>query len=73
MDVREPALPVDPRLPGEPTLAEVGVARMWLARRGVLVWLPTRVLALRLGARDARTRGPGYGIVLLALWPFCWV
>ncbi|MEV6646141.1 hypothetical protein [Amycolatopsis sp. NPDC051371] len=43
MDVREPALPVDPRLPGEPTVLEVGRTRMWLARRGVPVWLPTRL------------------------------
>ncbi|MBE8517611.1 hypothetical protein ILP97_08855 [Amycolatopsis sp. H6(2020)] len=51
MIVREPALPVDPRLPGEPTLLEVGSTRVWLGRRGVLVWLPTRLLALRIGAR----------------------
>ncbi|MEU0795102.1 hypothetical protein ABZ342_33990 [Amycolatopsis sp. NPDC005961] len=74
MDVREPALPVDPRLPGEPTLAEVTVARMWLGRRGVVVWLPTRVLALRLGARDGRTRGlPVHAIVLPMLGWFGWV
>ncbi|WP_086845532.1 hypothetical protein [Amycolatopsis kentuckyensis] len=51
MIVREPALPVDPRLPGEPTLLEVGSTRVWLGRRGVVVWLPTRLLALRIGAR----------------------
>lgn len=51
MIVREPALPVDPRMPGEPTVLEVGSARLWLGRRGVLVWLPTRLLALRIGAR----------------------
>ncbi len=51
MIVREPALPVDPRLPGEPTVLEVGCARLWLGKRGVRVWLPTRLLALRIGAR----------------------
>ncbi|MEU8635688.1 hypothetical protein AB0C38_26280 [Amycolatopsis sp. NPDC048633] len=56
MDVHEPALPVDPRLPGEPTVAEVGAARMWLGRRGVSVWLPTRLLALRIGSREWATR-----------------
>jgi hypothetical protein len=52
VEVREPALPVDPRLPGEPMLVEVNAARMWLGRRGVVVWLPTRLLALRLGSRE---------------------
>jgi hypothetical protein len=42
---------VDPRLPGEPTMLEVGSTRLWLGRRGVRVWLPTRLLALRIGAR----------------------
>ncbi|MFF1609722.1 hypothetical protein ACFVYA_18250 [Amycolatopsis sp. NPDC058278] len=56
MIVREPALPVDPRLPGEPTLLEVGSTRLWLARRGVRVWLPTRLLALRIGARGFGVR-----------------
>lgn len=56
MDVREPALPVDPWLPGEPTLAEVAAARGWLARRGVLVWLPTRLLSLRVGSREWAAR-----------------
>ncbi|RSD13266.1 hypothetical protein [Amycolatopsis eburnea] len=69
MDVREPALPVDPRWPGEPTVLEVGKARAWLARRGVAVWLPTRVLALRLGGRGLGTRGtPVYAIVFAVLW-----
>ncbi|WP_410636422.1 hypothetical protein [Amycolatopsis sp. cmx-4-83] len=69
MNVREPALPVDPRWPGEPTVLEVGRARRWLARRGVAVWLPTRVLALRLGGRGIGTRGtPGFAIVLAVLW-----
>ncbi|KDN17582.1 hypothetical protein DV20_35225 [Amycolatopsis rifamycinica] len=44
-------MPVDPRLPGEPTMLEVGSTRLWLGRRGVRVWLPTRLLALRIGAR----------------------
>ncbi len=71
MDVREPALPVDPRLPGEPTTGEVAAARAWLARRGVRVWLPTRLLSLRLGSREWATRtvspwfGAGYVAVLL--------
>lgn len=71
MDVREPALPVGPWQPGEPTLGEVAAARAWLARRGVRVWLPTRLLSLRLGSREwaARTVSPwfvaGYFIVLI--------
>ncbi|MEV6878377.1 hypothetical protein [Amycolatopsis sp. NPDC051128] len=69
MTVREPALPVDPRLPGEPTVLEVGGTRLWLARRGVLVWLPTRLLALRIGGRRLRGVGtPTYSIVLAVLW-----
>ncbi|MEV4057531.1 hypothetical protein AB0J55_40545 [Amycolatopsis sp. NPDC049688] len=71
MIVREPALPVDPRLPGEPTLLDVARARAWLGRRGVQVWLPTRLLALRLGARGFATRGlPGYLILVACLWWF---
>ncbi|MGW3959247.1 hypothetical protein ACWED2_05455 [Amycolatopsis sp. NPDC005003] len=71
MTVREPALPVDPRLPGEPTVLEVGWARLWLGKRGVRVWLPTRLLALRLGARAMGGRGtPSYAIVFAALWSF---
>ncbi|MFJ7212313.1 hypothetical protein [Amycolatopsis sp. NPDC098790] len=63
MDVREPALPVGPWLPGEPTAGEVAAARAWLARRGVRVWLPTRLLSLRLGSREwaARTVSPWFG------------
>ncbi|WP_370968682.1 hypothetical protein [Amycolatopsis sp. cg9] len=69
MDVRVPALPVDPRWPGEPTVLEVGKARLWLARRGAPVWLPTRVLALRLGGRGIGTRGtPVFAIVFAVLW-----
>ncbi|MEU5264133.1 hypothetical protein [Amycolatopsis sp. NPDC021455] len=69
MDVREPALPVDPRLPGEPSLLEVGRTRAWLARRGVSVWLPTRLLALRVGGRGVKTRGtPGYLIGAVCSW-----
>ncbi|WP_410572857.1 hypothetical protein [Amycolatopsis sp. cmx-4-61] len=69
MIVREPALPVDPRLPGEPTVLEVGSARKWLARRGVVVWLPTRLLALRLGGRALGGRGvPAFLIVFAVLW-----
>ncbi|WIY05738.1 hypothetical protein QRX60_18520 [Amycolatopsis mongoliensis] len=56
MIAREPALPVDPRLPGEPTALEVGCTRLWLGRRGVRVWLPTRLLALRIGARGFELR-----------------
>ncbi|MGW5721986.1 hypothetical protein ACWEVP_37845 [Amycolatopsis sp. NPDC003865] len=65
MEVREPALPVGPWLPGEPTLGEVAAARAWLARRGVGVWLPTRLLSLRLGSREwaARTVSPWFGAV----------
>ncbi|MDS0137585.1 MULTISPECIES: hypothetical protein [unclassified Amycolatopsis] len=69
MIVREPALPVDPRLPGEPTVLEVGWARLWLGKRGVRVWLPTRLLALRLGGRAIGARGtPTYAIVFAVLW-----
>jgi hypothetical protein len=69
--VREPALPVDPRLPGEPTLLEVGSTRLWLARRGVRVWLPTRLLALRIGARGFGVRErPEYAILAAVLVPF---
>jgi len=68
--VREPALPVDPRLPGEPTLLEVGSTRVWLGRRGVQVWLPTRLLALRIGARRyAVPERPEY-VVAAALLTF---
>ncbi|MGW4520013.1 hypothetical protein [Amycolatopsis sp. NPDC004378] len=71
MVVREPALPVDPRLPGEPTVLEVGRARMWLARRGVSVWLPTRLLALRIGGRGAAGRGiPAYTLGVAFVWLF---
>ncbi|MCR6487216.1 hypothetical protein M8542_30745 [Amycolatopsis sp. OK19-0408] len=71
MDVREPALPVDPRLPGEPTVLEVGHARRWLARRGAVVWLPTRLLALRLGGRSLGGFGiPAYVVVFAVLWWF---
>ncbi|MGK3201226.1 hypothetical protein [Amycolatopsis sp. MEPSY49] len=65
MDVREPALPVDPWLPGEPTVAEVAAARAWLAQRGVRVWLPTRLLSLRLGSREwaAKMVSPWFGAV----------
>ncbi|MET8996226.1 hypothetical protein [Amycolatopsis sp. NPDC004169] len=71
MIVREPALPVDPRLPGEPTVLEVGWTRLWLGKRGVLVWLPTRLLALRVGGRAIGARGtPAYAIVFAALWSF---
>ncbi len=67
--MREPALPVDPRLPGEPTVLEVGRTRLWLARRGVRVWLPTRLLALRIGGRANGGRGtPPYAIVFWVLW-----
>lgn len=69
MDVREPALPVDPWLPGEPTLGEVAAARGWLAQRGVRVWLPTRLLSLRLGSREwaAGTVSPWYAVGYAAL------
>jgi len=71
--VREPALPVDPRLPGEPTLLEVGSTRVWLARRGVLVWLPTRLLALRIGARGFGLRDrSASAIVVAVLLSFGW-
>ncbi|MGW4062595.1 hypothetical protein ACWEGE_30235 [Amycolatopsis sp. NPDC004747] len=70
MIVREPALPVDPRLPGEPTVLEVGWARLWLGQRGVNVWLPTRLLALRIGARRQKLpERPGY-VVVTALGTF---
>lgn len=69
MEVREPALPVDPRLPGEPTVLEVGRTRMWLARRGVRVWLPTRLLALRIGGRAFGGRGvPTFAVVIVVVW-----
>ncbi|WP_328612542.1 hypothetical protein OHS18_24520 [Amycolatopsis sp. NBC_00355] len=69
MDVREPALPVDPRLPGEPTLLEVGRTRVWLGRRGAVVWLPTRLLALRVGGRSLTGRGiPTFVVVMVVLW-----
>ncbi|MEV7099041.1 hypothetical protein AB0M80_40050 [Amycolatopsis sp. NPDC051045] len=67
MIVREPALPVDPRLPGEPTLLEVGSTRLWLAKRGVPVWLPTRLLALRIGARGYGLRGRPADAVVAAV------
>jgi hypothetical protein len=67
--VREPALPVDPRLPGEPTVLEVGRTRLWLGSRGVTVWLPTRLLALRVGGRRFGGGGtPKYAIVFACLW-----
>ncbi|WP_410641345.1 hypothetical protein [Amycolatopsis sp. lyj-346] len=69
MIVHEPALPVDPRLPGEPTVLEVGRTQLWLGRRGVRVRLPTRLLALRIGGRAIGWRGiAGYAIVIAVLW-----
>ena len=69
MDVREPALPVDPRLPDEPTVLEVGRTRAWLAKRGVMVWLPTRLLALRVGGRALGGQGvPTFAIVIAVSW-----
>jgi hypothetical protein len=47
----------------EPTEAEVKAAKVWLAKRGVVVAEPTTLLALRLGARRA-ARPPGY-------WAWC--
>ncbi|GLY35105.1 hypothetical protein Amsp01_011290 [Amycolatopsis sp. NBRC 101858] len=75
MDVREPALPVDPWLPGEPTAGEVAAARAWLARRGVRVWLPTRLLSLRLGSREWAARtvpwyAVGFGVATAASHSF---
>ncbi|MFI5591497.1 hypothetical protein ACIA5G_41050 [Amycolatopsis sp. NPDC051758] len=71
--MREPALPVDPRLPDEPTVLEVGRARVWLAKRGVMVWLPTRLLALRLGGRALGGQGiPAFAIVIAFAWWFSW-
>lgn len=49
-----PSLPVDPRIPGHPTAPEVDAARTWLYRRGVVVQLPTRLLAVRAGARHVQ-------------------
>src|SRR5437868_590477 len=50
-------------LPGEPALAEVNATRLWLARHGVRVWLPTRLVALRGGGVDggAGRRGREHG------------
>jgi hypothetical protein len=73
VDVREPALPVDPGLPDEPTVLEVARTRAWLAKRGVTVWLPTRLLALRLGGRALGGQGiPTFAIVIAILWWFTW-
>jgi hypothetical protein len=46
-----PELPVDPRPQGEPSAAEVAAAEAWLAKRGVRVSPPTRLIALRVGRR----------------------
>ncbi|MDT7726946.1 MAG: hypothetical protein QOI21_3522 [Actinomycetota bacterium] len=46
-----PELTSDPRLQGEPSVAEVAAAEKWLAKRGVQVSPPTRLIALRLGGR----------------------
>ncbi|MCR6487213.1 hypothetical protein M8542_30730 [Amycolatopsis sp. OK19-0408] len=63
MAVREPALPV---APGEPTMREVAATRAWPARREVLVSLPTRLPALRVGARESvRDRSLRYLIAML--------
>ncbi|WP_326952590.1 hypothetical protein [Amycolatopsis sp. NBC_01286] len=71
MVVREPALPVDPRLPGEPSFAEVTATRMWLARHGVEVGLPTRLLALRVGTREWLRRPTVFAVLVVCLvfWP----
>lgn len=67
--VRQPALPVDPRQPGEPSFAEVTAARLWLARRGAVVGLPTRLIALRVGSRE-RVKRPTLIAVLIACFVF---
>jgi hypothetical protein len=54
---RTPELPVDPRLPGEPTVSEVAKTQDWLAKRGVRVSRPTRLLAIRIGARRSARAG----------------
>lgn len=47
-----PELPVSPALPGEPSVLDVGMARVWLAKRNVFVSLPTRLLSHRIAARE---------------------
>lgn len=49
----------------DPTPAEIGVARWWLAKRGVHVRRPTRLLSIRLGTRyDVRRLRLGYFVLL---------
>ncbi|WIX77849.1 hypothetical protein QRX50_41700 [Amycolatopsis carbonis] len=40
------------RPPAEPSTREIDFARRWLARRGVAVSLPTRLLCIRIGAHS---------------------
>ncbi|WP_410669468.1 hypothetical protein [Amycolatopsis sp. cmx-4-68] len=40
--------------PGEPTRDEIAATRLWLYRHHVLVRVPTRLIALRVGARQVR-------------------
>jgi hypothetical protein len=50
-EARRAELPVDP----QPTYREAEATRVWLAKRGVSVGVPTRLLALRIGARRSTT------------------
>ncbi|MET8847627.1 hypothetical protein [Amycolatopsis sp. NPDC004625] len=69
MTVREPAMPTDPRLPDQPTAAEVNLTRAWLARRGVVVDWPSPLLAVRVGAREqARRSYSVFGVLLGVIW-----
>ncbi|MEV6902987.1 hypothetical protein [Amycolatopsis sp. NPDC051372] len=41
------------RPPAEPSWREIDLARMWLARHGIAVSLPTRLLSIRIAARTS--------------------
>ncbi|MFJ1758914.1 hypothetical protein ACIOD2_01275 [Amycolatopsis sp. NPDC088138] len=64
-----PPLPGDPRFPAQPTLEEVGRARLWLFRHGVRTTLPTRLIALRAGSRSTT---PSLVLVSLAAFVGAW-
>ncbi|WP_103355595.1 hypothetical protein [Amycolatopsis sp. CA-128772] len=53
----------------QPTVAEVTLTRTWLARRGIKVQWPTRLLALRVGSREqAQRTNAVYGIFVGLVW-----
>ncbi|MEV4057530.1 hypothetical protein AB0J55_40540 [Amycolatopsis sp. NPDC049688] len=55
--------------PDQPTVAEVNLTRAWLARRGIEVEWPARLLAVRVGSREqAQRANTAYGIFVGLVW-----